>query len=305
MKCGSKLSEAQREDIFKKYWNDTADYNIKRQFILSCVQTKPTERSRSRSGDESKLRSNTLVYSFVINGNRTVVCRTMFLNTLSISQQVVKTALSKRQDGGMVQRDLRGTHEPSNKTTETIIHSVVSHISSFPKYECHYNRERSKKNYLGPDLNIEKMYKLYEQEKTENKDATEDIAKPWLYRDIFNKQFNLTFKPPEVDTCDDCDMFSAKIRAIDNDSEKQLIENEKDTHLKEAEDRYKFKSIDMAEAKVNIKHKVLTGDLQKCLPTPYLTNCVNFYKRKLWTLNYTLYDGYNSAEYCEMWDETK
>lgn len=90
MKCSTKISEQNREEIFTFYWDPEKDYNLKRQFIVSCIQSKPTARQRLRSGDESKLRSNTLVYSFVVNGITTAICKTMFLNTLNISQQVVK-----------------------------------------------------------------------------------------------------------------------------------------------------------------------------------------------------------------------
>lgn len=58
-------------------------------------------------------------------------------------------------------------------------------------------------------------------------------------------------------------------------------------------------------SKTNPKQKVLTGDLQKCFPTPLLTNGLSFYKRKLWTLNHSLYDSSDKSVHCMMWDESK
>nr|CAH7730158.1 unnamed protein product [Callosobruchus chinensis]CAH7736377.1 unnamed protein product [Callosobruchus chinensis] len=46
-------------------------------------------------------------------------------------------------------------------------------------------------------------------------------------------------------------------------------------------------------------------DLQKCLPTPYLSNNQSFYYLKLWTLNLTIYDSTNNLSYCLVWDESE
>lgn len=69
----------------------------------------------------------------------------MFLNTLSISNTVVVNIVKNIQQGGFVKPDKRGTHKPSSKTLIEITEHVVSHISSFPTYDCHYSRERSGK----------------------------------------------------------------------------------------------------------------------------------------------------------------
>ncbi|KAJ8931954.1 hypothetical protein NQ314_015085 [Rhamnusium bicolor] len=51
---------------------------------------------------------------------------------------------------------------------------------------------------------------------------------------------------------------------------------------------------------------IVSFDLQKCLPTLHPTSGISFYKRKLWTLNLTLYEireNKNSA-ICYLWNET-
>lgn len=55
----------------------------------------------------------------------------------------------------------------------------------------------------------------------------------------------------------------------------------------------------------SIKNNIISGELQKCLSTPVLTNSINFYKRKLWTLNYTMFDSENNSASCLMWNESK
>lgn len=100
MKCFLKVPNSKREDIFQFYWDEKKDYNMKRQFIVSCVEAKPISRRRNRLVESFKFKSNTFVYSFVIDNRKITVCKTMFLNTLSISQSVVTTALAKRLEGG-------------------------------------------------------------------------------------------------------------------------------------------------------------------------------------------------------------
>lgn len=84
-----------------------------------------------------------------------------------------------------------------------------------------------------------------------------------------------------------------------------MLKADYEAHLEESKRRYTLKREDTRMSKTTPTHKVLTGDLQKCLPTKMLTNCISFYKRKLLTLNFTLYDSSNNAVHCMMWDETK
>lgn len=56
------------------------------------------------------------------------------------------------------------------------------------------------------------MYKLYVDNCKEHKVPTGNIAKHWLYSEIFNNEFNLAFKEPANDSCDICDEFIIKIK---------------------------------------------------------------------------------------------
>lgn len=305
LKCYDKLSENERQEIFNSYWNEKNTNDIKRQFVSSCVDSQPIARSRKRNADSGKVKENTLFYSFIVNKRSVRVCKVMFLNTLGISNKVVVNVLKKIQQGGIIQPDLRGKHSPSNKTPTEILENVKNHISSFPNYESHYSREKTAKKYLGPELNITKMFNLYSSHCAENNIDPKLVAKQWLYFDVFNKHFNLSFKSPETDTCDICDSFSAKLKGELSPEQRDDLQTEQEAHLAESKRRYDLKGSDTKLSKENPAHKVLTGDLQKCLATPLITNSISFYKRKLWTLNFTLYDCYDSSVHCMMWDETK
>ncbi|KAJ8884523.1 hypothetical protein PR048_016380 [Dryococelus australis] len=102
----------------------------------------------------------------------------------------------------------------------------------------------------------------------------------------------LSFKPPEVDTCDLCDTFQARLKGNTlGKTDKNIITAEYESHLFESKRRY--------------NQKILTGSFQKCLPAPSLTNCLSFYKRMLWTLNYILFDSSDKRVHCMMWDKGK
>ncbi|GBO03612.1 hypothetical protein AVEN_98700-1 [Araneus ventricosus] len=80
---------------------------------------------------------------------------------------------------------------------------------------------------------------------------------------------------------------------------------EYDLHLTESARRYTIKSEDIKMSKTSPTHKVLTGDQQKCLPTPLLINRISFCKRKLWTLNYALLDSSDESVHCMLRYESK
>lgn len=58
------------------------------------------------------------------------------------------------------------------------------------------------------------------------------------------------------------------------------------------------KKEDKISSSENEKFKVVMADLQKCLPTPALTNTHKFYFRKLWTLKYTINDAGKKNTWC-------
>lgn len=227
----------------------------------------------------------------------------MFLRTFSITEKYLSTVLNKKlkADSGIVEKDKRGKHPPVNTTPLEVLKSVRSHIEKFPRYESHYSREKSKREYLGSEINITTMFRMYTDECDER-----GIQKcsEWKYREVFSKEFNLSFHPPTNDTCDICDKYMVLEKQSTAEEEKLNLAKMKESHLKEADNRYKLKAEDKIRSKGNAKETVVMMDMQKCLPTPSLKNCQSFYLRKLWVLNETIYDATSNESYCMMWDET-
>ncbi|XP_046685006.1 uncharacterized protein LOC124370749 [Homalodisca vitripennis] len=299
LKCSQRISHAQRVHIHSDYYNSERNLSSKRQYIVSCITTKPIARSRQRDGSRNS-RKNSHTYFLKWDNNFEKVCKQFFLNTLVISETFVKFALLKTQSTGMVEPDHRGKHVPGNKIPETAKDIIRNHISKYPAYESHYSRERTNKKYLGNDLNISIMYTMYENECKEKNIKPE---KKWLFSEIFNREYNLSFHLPDNDTCDFCDRIDCQLKNA-NGEQKENLQAEKQKHLDEAARRYHLKKEDKLLGQGNEKFKVVMADLQKCLPTPALTNCQSFYLRKLWTLNYTIDDSSGKKTWCMIWNET-
>nr|CAI5856158.1 unnamed protein product [Callosobruchus analis] len=119
-----------------------------------------------------------------------------------ILQNFIDHALRKTLAGGTIKGDLRKGHIPQNKIPEEIRQEIRDHINKFPYYESHYSREKTSRKYLECDLSVSKMYQLYHEEAIAANTLPKHIGKLWLYRHIFNAEFNLSFKKPSNDTCD-------------------------------------------------------------------------------------------------------
>lgn len=304
LSCKNRFPEERRQTIHSNFWSPSKTVDMRRQYIASIVTQVPIKRRREKTGERRGKRIFTNCYSFETEGKQETVCKKFFLNTLSISQQTVDTAVKKKKEGGIVTPDKRGRHQPANKISEEVRQNVRNHISKFPTYESHYSRERTKKKYLGNHLNISRMYRLYLEECKENGFGSESIAKEWLYSEIFNYEYNYSFKSPDNDTCDLCDQLQLQIRESESLDSRKKLQTEYDQHLADTTNRYKLKSEDKRKSRNNLQEKVIMIDLQKCLPTPDLHNSQSFYSLKLWTYNLTIQDATCEKSFCMMWDES-
>ena len=65
-------------------WHETRTWNLKRQLELSTANDTEIQRKRPRDSSREEI-NKSYKYSFFINGKRKIICKTMYLNTLSIS----------------------------------------------------------------------------------------------------------------------------------------------------------------------------------------------------------------------------
>lgn len=303
LNCATNILDEVRKNIHESFWKTKTDWKQRRQFLAQSVDVVPIQRRRPRSGSQNNRRQHNYIYNLLDNGIKKKVCKKFFLTTLSISEKMIRNAVQKclENSAGLVETNQVSNH----KLDDMAVGLVREHITLFPKIDSHYSRNKSDRQYLNPQLSITAMYKLYKEWCIEKQVEKKHIVKEHKYREIFSTEFNLHFKPPSIDTCDTCDHLENLKRNVLNDPEaKEEVERTLKEHIEESNRRYKLKKEDKDNLKVAQGEVVAMMDLQKCLPTPFLSNSKTFYLRQLWTFNLTIYCDTLKKSYCFLWDET-
>ncbi|CAB3237615.1 unnamed protein product [Arctia plantaginis] len=140
------------------------------------------------------------------------------------------------------------------------------------------------------------MYKLY----CEWFDSNVYAAKAQTlrqYRDVVNFNFNLGFYKPKKDCCDVCHTFQNN--PFPNEQEK----TEFMLHQKRMKTARNLKNKDKEDATLNSNILAATFDFQKELPSPHGEVSILYYKRKLSTYNFTVFNMGTKDATCYMWHE--
>nr|CAI5823299.1 unnamed protein product [Callosobruchus analis] len=307
-KCNDKFSEEERKQIFENYWQ-LGDVIRQRDFITKQVDMTEKARTRLRkqngnSSDEEveaeakreRKKVFSFNYTFYNRGKRTAVCKTFFLNTLGISAQVVKTVFQKMGSTGIVGEDRRGRVCKNSKLSDSVKQSVRDHINLFKTVESHYCRKNTSKRFLPPTLNVSKMYNMYLEycEQSNIKPAPE-----CTYRVIFNTEFNFSLFIPKKDVCDICHRYDEGTAEARSEMEKHY-----QLHMINKDTGRQLKNTDKEKAKLNSDFCAAVFDLEQVLPTPKSNVGITFYKLKLSTYNFTIFNLASSEGYCYMWYES-
>ncbi|XP_052123363.1 uncharacterized protein LOC127749389 [Frankliniella occidentalis] len=298
-KCHEKISEEERDKVFKKYWA-LGEKQKQDGFIRESITIKKP--AVQKTGDGVTPRAHTIKYSFKFPTGQLFVCKTMFLNTLGISESPVRTQVEKLERGGTVTSpDKRGKHpkiHPEEKNKQDS--NIKEHIGLFKTVPSHFCRMRSKRKYLSPTLTIRQMWRLYKTWMSKNK-PDEAIKSEKRYRKIVCTQFNLGFHKPKKDRCDLCLVYE-----IGTAVQKMKLQAKFDEHLRNKKNAKAARKEDEKKAKAcsdTVCYCLM--DLQQVISLPKTEAGMVFYKRKLSTYNFTVYDKTFKKGYCYLWDESE
>lgn len=304
-KCSTKISEDQRLNCFQRFW-ELGTKEKQWGYVVKYTQKENKKRTLNTSVNNKrkftyKYFLPTTLCSEVGQNEKIDVCKTMFLNTLSISDRVVKTAWDKYDGSTIIATDNRGRHQNHKKViTDDMVKSVCDHVNSFVPVEAHYVRKNSTKVYLEGFLSIARMYQLYDEEWYDSSKYTCKAGNERQYRDIVNGHFNLGFHQPKKDQCDVCHIF----RNVRVPTEEQMSQQK--AHIEEKNIARRMKKQDKrAGRKSNGSIVAAVFDFEKVLSCPYGDVSTFYYKRKLSCLNFTVYDLGKKKGICYMWDETE
>ena len=232
------------------------------------------------------------------------VCKMMFMKTLQISSARIHRAIQKTKCDKI--EDRRGSHEPHNKSSFTTIDVIREHIKSFPVTPSHYTRKCTNKKYLGTNLNLSLMYRLF-VEYLKEKGNRENIPRQSLYDKVFRRDFNLSFRPPRKDTCRTCDSLKIQIQVAEESNSVEEIarlKSSQELHHRRVDCARDTIQLDERSSKAENGPNVITFVLQKVMLLPELTTGEVYYKRQLSCYNFGMHDFSFGTGAMHVWDET-
>jgi len=181
---------------------------------LLTVFQNARKKKQTTQGHTSKRQAN-LKYNFCFEDAEVEVCKTFFLNTLSISKTTVKTAF-KKCENGIVNDDDRGKTKHNDEEMNHRKDQLRQNILSFPLVPSHYCRSSSNLLYLSSELTLAKLYDLCKELCEQNQ------WQPLCYTTYWQvfQSMNISFHSTKKDRCETCKRY----QNLDTDMQKDEAE---------------------------------------------------------------------------------
>ncbi|XP_064085627.1 uncharacterized protein LOC135200853 [Macrobrachium nipponense] len=304
--CFEKVTMPVIEALFKEYWG-MGDYNAQTSYLQKSMVSVPVKRHRVPA--EGSSRTQTALYSVTYGDKRYKVCKKAFMAIFGIGDKRVRVVLKKLTDWKTAMADKRGTNARVSKYSGEKGDFVREHIKKLPTMTSRYSRAKSPNRvYMESNLSVVKLYDMYVKFMKEEHPNV-DIVSINFYSNVFRTEFNnIGFVPPVVDMCNTCDLLTASIEKYERVGCEQAQFEEMQREFRELDAHkvlathartvlYSFSSSDSDD------FMALCFNLRQALPTPKLSTSVAFYKRKLWTYNFCVFNLKTQKSTMYIWDE--
>ncbi|KAG7307859.1 hypothetical protein JYU34_006468 [Plutella xylostella] len=265
--------------IFHKNFYKCKDKIAQDNYILQHIHTVAVKRRRPRTSEKS--RELTINYFIPDKNNTDVpVCSKTFAEVLRIKPSRIQGVAKRAFHSGSVAKENRGG-DRKRFAFASRKEAVQKFIQNFVPLESHYSRGCTRHRvYLSPDLNISKMFKMY------NDEALPDFeVKEGFFRKVFNTSFNIGFGSPRTDVCSTCLELVERLKYTTDDEQKQNIRIQYRIHRLRAKSFFTFLKDDDPQI------AILSFDCQKNLPLPKIPDQSAYYSRQLYIYNFTVVVG--------------
>ena len=300
--CNARVNVQERMRIFKDFYK-LSSHNEQNKYLFGLIsRSSPSKKTKANP------RTNVFIYSVRLStGNSIQVCKKTFQTVHAITKRRVENVCVKLVSGVLFSGDGRGKHDNRpNRMDEYLKDQIREHIGSYPSQESHYSRSSNRKRkYLSEGLSIARMYRQYLEKYEPNvSNGEQHQVKEYLYRKIFNEEFNIGFGYPRSDTCEKCDLLKVSISAAQSENEREHFQADLAEHQEKASQGYLSLHTDSVLAKDDPEALVIAFDLEQNLPVPTLTHTSMFYLRQLWVYNFGIHLCSDESAFMCVWDES-
>ncbi|CAK1589044.1 unnamed protein product [Parnassius mnemosyne] len=213
------------------------------------------------------------------------VCQKTFLGALLVNVDRVKGVINRFYTSGGAQavEGRGGDRKSMNYKAKRL--SVQWFIEKFKAQESHYCRTDTKRLYLPPELNIRKMWRMY------NSEREYDLkVKQSFFRKIFCTDYNIGFGSPRTDVCSTCISLQEQMKAGTDPRNKNQLITEKRIH------RLKYKAFYKILQEDADFLKTITFDCQKNQALPKLPDQSAYYSRQFSFYHFAIVEGNSKAK---------
>ena len=245
-------------------------------FITKHCSVLQPKRKRPSKGNR-KGKAATIMYSIRRkDGSKISVCRGTFLNCLRIKKDRILNVMKYYLTTGAIRGETRGGDRRSgpNKGKRQ---AVIQFIQKFHGRESHYSRNKNKRLYLSSELSIQKMWKMYNLEV-----SNESKVSISFFRNIFVRNFNLSFGSPRTDVCSTCLRLTESMKTENDQTKRQQLRTEKRIHKLRSGAFYTL----LRERREGMV--TLSFDCQKNQVLPKVPDSAAYYSRQLYMYNFTI-----------------
>lgn len=285
----NQISEENRKALFTKFWNELT-WDERKIFVCNLVSKEEPRQRRNPESSETR-RNATLQYFIKVNNIKMQVCKKMFLSTFGLGEWQVKNWVDKSEHGMNGHRREEKENKAGVLSDRVPNQFMKTFLENLNKLPSHYCRKDTQKMYLEQSFQyISDLYKVYVDNcKNANQEA---MCSNSLTKAL--KKMNISLYQPKKDQCDICSQYE----------EQNLDQDEWERHTTAKDRAREEKGKDKEEAIKGTQH-VLTCDLQAVKVCPSLMASSLYFKLKLCTHNFTVYNLSTNHSTCYWFDETQ